>query len=356
MLPRETILQTDEGPPVCLLTPCCHRAIIRILIVDTPTNQLPSPVPELAKLGSTQSVVDSNTSIDTRQRLCGMIDPNEYRQRAFVSRPDGCQIVHGDAQTVLASLPSDTYRCCVTSPPYWGLRDYGTLGQIGSEPSVDEYVDTLVQVFREVRRVLTPDGTLWLNLGDSYTSGNRAWRDSDRKNPARAMHYRPPTPKGLKPKDLVGVPWRVAFALQADGWFLRSDIIWHKPNCQPESVKDRPTRAHEYIFLLSASEKYYYDYDAIKEPGTNPAVCRNRRTVWTVPTQPYAEAHFATFPPELIEPCVLAGSAAGDQVLDPFFGSGTLGEVCLAKGRRFTGIEISEEYVALAKRRLKWED
>ncbi len=301
-------------------------------------------------------MVDSNTSLETRRRLCGLTDPSEYRQRTFVSQPGGCEIIHGDARLVLASLPGNAYRCCVTSPPYWGLRDYGTPEQIGSETSVDAYVASLVEVFREVRRVLTPDGTLWLNLGDSYTSGNRTWRDSDRKNPARAMHYRPPTPEGLKPKDLVGVPWRVAFALQADGWFLRSDIIWHKPNCQPESVKDRPTRAHEYIFLLSASEKYYYDHEAIKEPGTSPGSCRNRRTVWTVPTQPFADAHSATFPPELIEPCVLAGSAAGDLVLDPFFGSGTLGEVCLVQGRRFTGIEISEDYVALAKRRLKWED
>lgn len=301
-------------------------------------------------------MVDSSTHIETRRRLCGMIDPGDYRQSTFVGQPEGCQIIHGDARLVLPSLPSHSFRCCVTSPPYWGLRDYGTEAQIGSEESVDDYVASLVEVFGEVRRLLTPDGTLWLNLGDSYTSGNRTWRDRDRKNRARAMHYRPPTPAGLKPKDLVGVPWRVAFALQAEGWYLRSDIVWHKPNCQPESVKDRPTRAHEYIFLLSASEQYHYNHEAIKEPGTSPGTCRNRRTVWTVPTQPFADAHFATFPPELIEPCVLAGSEAGDRVLDPFFGSGTVGEVCLARGRKFTGIEISEDYVALAKRRLKWED
>lgn len=300
-------------------------------------------------------MVDTDTSLRTRPDLCGLTNPSDYHQKTFIGQPGGCQIIHGDARQVLASLPSHAYRCCVTSPPYWGLRDYGTVEQIGSESSVDDYVVNLVEVFHEVRRVLTPDGTLWLNLGDSYTSGNRTWRDSDRKNPARAMHYRPPTPEGLKAKDLVGVPWRVAFALQAEGWFLRSDIVWHKPNCQPESVKDRPTRAHEYIFLLSISEQYYYDYEAIKEPGISPGTLRNRRTVWTIPTQPFADAHFATFPPELVAPCVLAGSAAGDLVLDPFFGSGTVGEVCIAQGRKFTGIEINEEYVALAKRRLNWE-
>ncbi|MBI3949508.1 MAG: site-specific DNA-methyltransferase [Acidobacteria bacterium] len=174
-----------------------------------------------------------------------------HTEPLFDMRPPGCEIIVGDALSVLQSFPANTFRCCVTSPPYWGLRDYGIPNQIGAEFELEDYIENLTQIFREVRRVLTEDGTLWLNLGDSYTSGNRTWRDTDKKNPARAMDYRPPTPRGLKPKDLMGVAWRVAFALQADGWYLRSDIIWYKPNCQPESVKDRPTRAHEYVFWLS---------------------------------------------------------------------------------------------------------
>ena len=177
------------------------------------------------------------------------------------------ELIAGDALHVLRTFRGGVFRCCVTSPPYWGLRDYGIPGQIGAEEQLADYVEELVAVFAEVRRVLADDGTLWLNLGDSYTSGNRTWRDTDKKNPARAMSYRPPTPEGLKPKDLIGVPWRVALALQADGWYLRSEIIWHKPNCQPESVKDRPTLAHEHIFMLSKSERYYYDHEAIKEPA-----------------------------------------------------------------------------------------
>lgn len=274
---------------------------------------------------------------------------------AFSTRPDDCEIIHGDALHVLPALRANHYRCCVTSPPYWGLRDYGIENQIGAEDTVDEYVENLVAIFREVRRVLTDDGTVWLNLGDSYTSGNRTWRDVDRKNPARAMVYRPPTPLGLKPKDLIGVPWRVAFALQADGWYLRSDIVWFKPNCQPESVKDRPTRAHEYVFMLSKSERYFYDYEAVKEPTTLIGPAKNRRSVWAVNTEGFPDAHFATFPPKLIEPCILAGSAPGDRILDPFFGSGTVGEVSLKLGRAFTGIELKEEYITLARKRLGWE-
>ncbi len=279
-----------------------------------------------------------------------------YPRPLFDLRPAGCEIILGDALVVLKGMQPGTFRCCVTSPPYWGLRDYGVSSQIGAEASLDEYIANLVAVFSEVRRVLTEDGTLWLNIGDSYTSGDRTWRDADKKNPARAMRYRPPTPAGLKPKDLVGVPWRVAFALQADGWYLRSDIIWHKPNCQPESVKDRPTRAHEYIFLLSKSEQYLYDYEALREPADKPGAFRNRRTVWSINTEPFLGAHFATFPPKLVEPCILAGSAPNDLVLDPFFGSGTLGEACMALGRRFVGIEINEEYAALARRRLGWPE
>ena len=279
----------------------------------------------------------------------GVRKPTEIEIRA------DSQIIVGDALKVLGSIESGTFRCSVTSPPYWGLRDYEIQGQIGAEDELETYINNLREIFMEVRRVLTPDGTLWLNLGDSYTSGNRTWRAADRKNPARGMSYRPPTPQGLKPKDLVGVPWRVAFALQVDGWFLRSDIIWHKPNTQPESVKDRPTRAHEYIFLFSKSDKYYYNHDKIREPSNSHGKFRNKRTVWTVNTEPFPGAHFATFPPKLIEPCILAGSETGDMVLDPFFGSGTVGEVCLRTGRKFVGIEIKEEYAQLARERLGWE-
>lgn len=194
----------------------------------------------------------------------------------------------GDARKILTMIPDKTIQCTVCSPPYWGLRDYGIENQIGAEDKLDDYINNLVKIFGEVRRVLKDDGTLWLNIGDSYTSGNRKYRAPDRKTDTktnvRAMDYRPDTPEGLKPKDLIGVPWRVALALQADGWFLRSDIIWNKPNCIPESVKDRPTKCHEYIFLLSKSEDYYYDYLSIREPGENSKL-RNKRTVWNVNTQ-----------------------------------------------------------------------
>ena len=182
----------------------------------------------------------------------------EAKQQVDLPFPRGrSQIIVGDARTVLRRFPEGHFRCCVTSPPYWGLRDYGVTGQIGAEEDLGKYIDHLREVMAQVHRVLADDGTLWLNIGDSYTSGNRTWRDSDRKNPARAMTYRPPTPPGLKPKDLIGIPWRLAFGLQEDGWYLRSDIIWYKPNCQPESVRDRPTQAHEYLFLLSKSADYY---------------------------------------------------------------------------------------------------
>ncbi|MCF6287575.1 MAG: site-specific DNA-methyltransferase [Candidatus Hydrogenedentes bacterium] len=205
-------------------------------------------------------------------------------------------------------------------------------------------------IFDEVRRVLKDDGTFWLNIGDGYTSGNRGWRAPDKKNPARAMSVRPNTPDGLKPKDLMGVPWRLAFALQDSGWYLRSDIIWNKPNAMPESVKDRPTRSHEYLFMLTKSEKYYYDYEAVKEPAGR--TTRNRRTVWDVNTQAFPKAHFATFPPELVRPCILAGSKPGDMVLDPFFGSGTVGMVCLDTARNYVGIELNSDYVEIALERL----
>jgi site-specific DNA-methyltransferase (cytosine-N4-specific) len=277
-------------------------------------------------------------------------------QRLFDVRPAGCRIIQGDARAVLPTLAARSFRCCVTSPPYWGVRDYGYDGQIGAEQELDQYLSELREVFRQVHRVLKDDGTLWLNIGDVFTSGNRRWRDTDRKNPARAMSYRPPTPAGLKPKDLIGIPWRLAFALQADGWFLRSDIIWHKPNCQPESVKDRPTRAHEYVFLFSKAEQYFYDHDAAQEPANGNGRSRNRRSVWSISTEPFPGAHFATFPPKLVEACILTGTRAGDQVLDPFFGSGTVGLVCTALKRHFLGIELHEEYVRLAEQRLGWRD
>lgn len=259
-------------------------------------------------------------------------------------------IFEGDAYNVLSRLPSSSVQCAVTSPPYWGLRDYGIENQIGLEAHVQQFLNRLVSVFTEVRRVLKDDGTLWLNIGDGYTSGNRGWRAPDKKNPARAMDVRPDTPEGLKAKDLLGIPWRLAFALQQDGWYLRSDIIWNKPNAMPESVKDRPTRSHEYIFLLTKSERYYYDHEAIVEPAGLKK--RNKRSVWNVNTFPFPDAHFATFPPALIEPCVFAGSRKGDFVLDPFFGSGTVGVVCQQYDRKYIGIDLNPEYVALAASRL----
>lgn len=255
-------------------------------------------------------------------------------------------ILEGDATLALQKLPSESVQCIVTSPPYWGLRDYGIDGQIGLEESLQQYINKLVAVFSEAKRVLKTDGVLWLNIGDGYTSGNRGYRAPDKKNPARAMNVRPDTPEGLKSKDLLGIPWRLALALQADGWYLRDDIIWNKPNAMPESVKDRPARSHEYIFMLTKKEKYYYDGEAVKENG------RNRRTVWSVNTMPFPDAHFATFPPALIIPCIRSSSRPDDFVLDPFFGSGTVGVVCQESGRRFVGIELNEEYVGIAKKRL----
>lgn len=256
-------------------------------------------------------------------------------------------ILLGDALALLKGIPAGSFQTTITSPPYWSLRDYGIDGQIGGENSVDDYIANLVALFEEVRRVTQDDGTLWLNLGDSYTSGGRTWRAPDKKNPIRAMDVRPPTPRGLKPKDLIGVPWRLAFALQEAGWYLRSDLIWHKPNCQPESVKDRPTRAHEYLFLFSKSERYKYDADAVRGPND-----RNLRTVWEIRTKPYREAHFATFPVELIKPAVLLTTSAQDLILDPFIGSGTTGVVALRSRRRFLGMELNPDYISIAENRL----
>jgi len=260
-------------------------------------------------------------------------------------------IIEGDALHALRVLPEKSVRCAVTSPPYWGLRDYRIKGQIGLESTLTQFLNHLVAIFNEVKRILSDDGILWLNIGDGYTSGNRGYRAKDKKNPARAMKVRPNTPDGLKKKDLLGIPWRLAFALQDDGWYLRSDIVWNKPNAMPESVKDRPTRAHEYIFMLTKSEKYNYNYEAVKEIGLNGKL-RNRRSVWKINTQGFPGAHFATFPTTLIEPCILATTDPGDYVLDPFFGSGTVGVACLEQQRQYVGIELNPEYVEMAANRL----
>lgn len=262
-------------------------------------------------------------------------------------------IIVGDSRRELRTIPDNTFQCCVTSPPYWGLRDYDFPGQIGAENTIDEYIKDIVLVFQEVQRVLRDDGTLWLNIGDSYTSGGRTWRAPDKKNPARTMTYRPDTPAGLKPKDLIGVPWKIAFALQEDGWYLRSDIIWNKPNCQPESVKDRPTRSHEYLFLLTKSENYYYDFNAVREPANGDGQLKNRRSVWNINTEGFKGAHFAVFPPNLVKLCLLAGSSPGSCVLDPFLGSGTVGVVCKEIGRKCVGIEMKKDYADMAEARIR---
>jgi DNA modification methylase len=322
------------------------------------------------------------------------------------------QIIEGDCRAVLAGLPAKSVHCCVTSPPYFGLRDYGVDGQIGLERTPDAFVAELVAVFREVRRVLRDDGTLWLNLGDSYNAAGRSGegratsqkQKSNRASASGGDNCRP-TVASLKGKDLIGIPWMVAFALRADGWYLRQEIIWHKPNPMPESVTDRCTKAHEQIFLLSKSPRYYFDQAAILEPaspntharlaqnglaaqagsnrvpgktnGPMKAVARkfdpaagnknnasfdaamavmpterNKRSVWTVTTQGFKEAHFATFPPALIEPCIAAGSPAGGVVLDPFGGAGTTGLVADRLGRDAVLVELNPAYAAIARERI----
>ncbi|MFU5867448.1 DNA-methyltransferase [Pseudomonas aeruginosa] len=325
----------------------------------------------------------------------------------------------GDCLDALRAMPDQSFHCCVTSPPYFGLRDYGMPGQIGLEQTPAEFVSRLVEVFREVRRVLRDDGTLWLNLGDSYATDGK-WGGSSGGKHASALHGntsigRTKVRTGLKPKDLIGIPWRLAFALQDDGWYLRQDIIWHKPNPMPESVRDRCTKAHEYLFLLSKSPRYHFDQDAIAEPlapasvarlaqggwddqhgsdrvpgKTNGAMkavggrrskrnsfaretkssagthgqkaqhrpdidysaTRNKRSVWTVPTAGFKGAHFATFPPDLIRPCVLAGAPRGGLVLDPFGGAGTTALVAMQEGRRSVLLELNPEYASIARHRL----
>ncbi len=261
-------------------------------------------------------------------------------------------IIQGDTREMIRLIPDDTFDCVITSPPYWGVRDYGMDGQIGAEPDLDDYVSGLVAVFSEVRRVLKNHGTFWLNIGNTYTSGGRKWRQEDSKNKGRAMSYRPPTPKGLKKKDLVGVAWMVALACQLEGWYLRNDLIWYKPNCQPESVRDRFTVAHEYLFMFSKSEHYYFDQDAIKERTSNGNGVKNKRSVWSINTEPYPEAHFAVFPTALIRPCILAGTQPNGLVLDPFFGTGTVGHVANELDRRCVGIEMNPDFIRMARKRL----
>ncbi len=324
-------------------------------------------------------------------------------------------VLCGDAVEQLRELPAESVQCCVTSPPFWGLRDYGHDGQLGLEKTPEEYVAKMVEVFREVLRVLRKDGTLWLNLGDSYNSAAswgrgaesstldggrpRGWRNGSGRADGivdeRGQRNRNGNSvAGLKPKDLVGIPWMVALALRSDGWWLRQDIIWHKPSCMPESVTDRCTKSHEYIFLLTKSSSYYFDNEAIKEPsdypdddrkgrsydhhksaptqerngirphrktmdphanyldsGRSAYALRNKRSVWSVSNIGYAEAHFATYPPDLIKPCILAGSRVGDTVLDPFAGSGTTGMVALELGRKAVLIELNPAYVKLIEQR-----
>ena len=307
------------------------------------------------------------------------------------------RILVGDCIEMMRTLPDQSVHTCITSPPYFGLRDYGVDGQIGLEASPREFIESLVAVFREVRRVLRNDGTLWVNLGDSYASGGRggggrymaergdgAWQGKGDATGWRSA------PAGWKHKDLLGLPWRLAIALQDDGWYLRQDIIWHKPNPMPESIKDRCTKAHEYLFLLSKSPRYHFDQDSIREPARAQAApesasrrnsfaretkytdgehgqtaqhrtgrddvdydeTRNKRSVWTVATASFKGAHFATFPPDLIRPCVLAGSPRGGIVLDPFGGAGTTALVSMQEGRQSVICELNPEYAARARQRL----
>jgi site-specific DNA-methyltransferase (adenine-specific) len=268
----------------------------------------------------------------------------------------------GDSLAVLKTMPDASVHCCVSSPPYFGLRDYVHPGQIGLEKTPEQYIEHLVDVFRQVRRVLRKDGTLWLVLGDSYNgfNGNRGRSKSYQAHTDEAIPSLPKknglTVKSLGNKQLLGIPWRVALALQADGWILRQDIIWKKPNPMPSSVTDRCTTAHEYIFLFSKYKRYHFDIEAMKEPatsedGTNGK--RTRRSVWTIPTRPFKDAHFATFPPDLVRPCILAGCPKGGVVLDPFGGSGTTGQVALEEGRKAVVIEINPAYKKLITARLK---
>ena len=262
-------------------------------------------------------------------------------------------IVCGRATDALGLLPTGSVQTVVTSPPYWSLRDYDVAEQIGRDDGLGEYVKSIVAAFDQLRRVLVDDGTVWLNVGDSYTSGNRKYRAPDRKNRARAMSVRPPTPTGLKPKDLIGVPWRLAFALQDAGWWLRSEVIWYKPNAHPESVRDRPTKAHETVFLISKNQDYFYDLSAVEGPNG-----RRLRTMWDVNTEPRRrqaggiDDHPAVMPITLARRCIRITSRPGDVVLDPYAGSGTTLLAAKELGRNWVGIELKPEYVDLIERRI----
>ncbi len=266
-------------------------------------------------------------------------------------------LIRGDATRALSLLPAESVQTVVTSPPYWSLRDYRVDDQIGCNDSLQAYLGRIVDAFDEVRRVLRKDGTVWLNVGDSYTSGNRRYRAPDRKNRARAMSVRPPTPQGLKPKDLIGVPWRLAFALQDAGWWLRSETIWHKPNAHPESVRDRPTKAHETLFLLSREQDYFYNVDAVKGPRG-----RRLRTVWEIPTEPVKRAddgpddHPAMMPMSLARRCVSITSRPNSVVLDPYAGAGTTLLAASELGRKWVGIELKPSFVDLIEQRMDCSD
>lgn len=268
------------------------------------------------------------------------------------------QILVEDVKTALHKIPTGSIQTCITSPPYWGLRTYGSVGEIGQENTPEEYVDSIVEVFKKVKQVLKPDGTVWLNLGDTYVGTGHKGNTKDPKNPEGrngqvvALNNKV---EGLKPKNMIGIPWRVAFALQKDGWYLRSDIIWVKPNQMPSPVKDRPVSSYEHIFLLSKSRKYFYDYKAVEEPTTDGKTTRRQRDVWHINTKPYPEAHFAVYPTELITPCIKAGTREGDTVLDIFSGSGTTGVAALNLKRNYVGIESNPSYADLSLKRLKKE-
>lgn len=265
-------------------------------------------------------------------------------------------LIHGDARKQLSELHNNSIECAITSPPYWGLRDYDVDGQIGLETDLNDYITNLVETFRLLRNVLKKDGTFWLNMGDSYSSYKD--RKQVKQTMAKANGYaghlgasnrdrRVLQKAGLKDKDICGIPWMLALALRADGWYLRSDIIWNKPDAMPESVKDRPTRAHEYLFLLTKSKKYYYNHAAIADPT------RNKRSVWNINKEPYPGAHFATFPQKLVEPCILAGCPPNGTVIDPFCGSGTVGIVAAKYDRNFIGIELNPKYIEMTEERIR---
>lgn len=305
---------------------------------------------------------------DVSEQRSLALGPSAHRphQPETYARVDGCNgaaigaisrslLLCGDANRALELLPDESVQTVLTSPPYWSLRDYDVEDQIGRDDSLADYIASIVGTFEKLKRVLRGDGTVWLNVGDAFTSGNRRYRAPDRKNRARAMGVRPPTPKGLKPKDLIGLPWRIAFMLQDAGWWIRSEIIWHKPNAHPESVRDRPTKAHETVFLLSKSQNYYYDVEAVCGPNG-----RRLRTVWDTPTEPRKrldghDDHPAPMPMTLARRCVAITSREDGVVLDPYAGSGTTLLAAQELGRKWIGIELKPSFVDLIERRMRNE-